>query len=918
MRCVSVFFLLAILQFALASQNPGELFGLSRAAQDKGDFIQAEKFLLAILDQKESIRAKNIVAVYNQLGIINNLLGRYDKAIIYYLKGENIVINDLEILSYKLPSIYINLGNIYKHKGDYKNAIDYFQESVVILKRKEINKKWNKILLGDAYNNIGIVFYLQKDYLTAIDFYQKSVEIRIKNNFDGLSDVYSNYANCLRELNDFENAEDVYQKGIDLTKKIYGKDYYKLSYMYKAYGKLKIKKGAYLGGLALYNKALKNYIDNYGEKHPYTADMYEILGDFYFKQNNNEKALVYYQKSLIANSGNFNNNDIYENPEPGNIFSEIHLLRSLKKKAKTLLAVIADPINGKDKLQKLKLCTKTLELALKVIQNVRQEYLSIESKLYITQNEKEFYITAIESALQLYELTNNKMYIEKAYQFSRAGKAAVLLNEITQNEAFTHIIPDSLKKQKTELLQNIASISKLIFNEREKRKADSLKIERWQSELFKLNKKHELMLGTIKENYPAYSKLLTKTKLLHLSEIQTKLSANETLIEYSYLTNKKKGQLYTFVLNKEELRYYSIDIDSSLEHNIEFCRQKMDQSGQYASTLQEYNEYNQTLFSLYCILMGPLEINERKSIIIVPDEKIAYLSFDVLISDYKQETLINYVGLPYLGFNYQFSYAYSTNLLFKQKNITEQTSKVYAFAPSYHSNNQSKAQYSFADLKNAKAEIKSILKYFKGNAYIGDSATKSKFKAMLKHKGIYHLALHANSEKENPDYSFLAFSGNNKEKESKLMFNYEISSLQMNASLLVLSACNTGSGEIYSGEGVMSLSRGFILAGASSVVHSLWKINDESSSIIMGTFYKYLSKGKSKSEALQLAKIDYVKNSSPEMANPVYWAGIVLLGDKRPLVKKYDRLIWSFLLVLLVLGIAFVIKKKSFIGTKIK
>ncbi len=101
----------------------------------------------------------------------------------------------------------------------------------------------------------------------------------------------------------------------------------------------------------------------------------------------------------------------------------------------------------------------------------------------------------------------------------------------------------------------------------------------------------------------------------------------------------------------------------------------------------------------------------------------------------------------------------------------------------------------------------------------------------------------------------------------------------MKAPLVVLSACNTGDGAIIQGEGTMSLHRGFLLAGVLSVVHTLWSVEDASSAKIMDNFYKYLSEGKDKREALHLAKIEYINSMPPTLVNPYFWSGYALSGD---------------------------------------
>jgi CHAT domain-containing protein len=109
--------------------------------------------------------------------------------------------------------------------------------------------------------------------------------------------------------------------------------------------------------------------------------------------------------------------------------------------------------------------------------------------------------------------------------------------------------------------------------------------------------------------------------------------------------------------------------------------------------------------------------------------------------------------------------------------------------------------------------------------------------------------------------------------------------------MVVLSACNSGSGTLYHGEGVMSLARSFLLAGASSVVKTSWEVNDETSAGIMIRFYRYLSKGMYKSDALRQAKLSHLEESIPALSDPWYWAAYEVLGDNAPVTRKKTGLI---------------------------
>ncbi|RLD78340.1 MAG: hypothetical protein DRJ10_10520, partial [Bacteroidetes bacterium] len=482
------------------AQSPKELYILSQKEIEKGNFIQSEDYLNTLLSQKENIKKDNVVAIYGLLGVLNKNMGKYDKGIAYLYKAETITINNIDQLEYKLPIIYNNLANLFKLKGNYIKAHNYFQEAIKAVKNNDTSQKDKQKEIAAIYQNIANLLMMQEKFEPAIVNLKKSIQIKKDYGFEGIDIAYNNFAICLEETNDLPIAEKYYQKCINYRIKKYGKDYFQLASVYKEFGQFNIKHKDKKKGFELYKKALQIYLKNYASKHPNTANCYEVFGDYFVDKKEYSKALNYYQKSIIANSNSFNSSDIFNNPGTESILSEIQLIRSLKKKSATL---IMDFSNSHEKNgSQLKLSLNTLELALKVIQDLRYSFVSTESKLHITENEKEFYILAIENALQLYELNNQKEYIEKAYEFAQKSKAVVLLNEINENEAFLQIIPDQLKEKKSELQQNIFSYKKLIFDENEKREPDVSKISLWQSNLFKTNKEYENLLKRVKKDYP--------------------------------------------------------------------------------------------------------------------------------------------------------------------------------------------------------------------------------------------------------------------------------------------------------------------------------------------------------------------------------------------------------------------------------
>ncbi|MCK9292025.1 MAG: CHAT domain-containing protein, partial [Bacteroidales bacterium] len=136
----------------------------------------------------------------------------------------------------------------------------------------------------------------------------------------------------------------------------------------------------------------------------------------------------------------------------------------------------------------------------------------------------------------------------------------------------------------------------------------------------------------------------------------------------------------------------------------------------------------------------------------------------------------------------------------------------------------------------------------------------------------------------------------------------------LNAAMAVLSACQTGVGKLREGEGVISLTRGFLYAGVPSIVMANWEVNDNAGAELMESFYTYLKKGYTRDKALQQAKIDYLESASMLKSHPFFWASYMLIGDNQVLDAKntYGFLLY-FVPLLLGIGIIYAYRttKKS-------
>jgi CHAT domain-containing protein len=181
-------------------------------------------------------------------------------------------------------------------------------------------------------------------------------------------------------------------------------------------------------------------------------------------------------------------------------------------------------------------------------------------------------------------------------------------------------------------------------------------------------------------------------------------------------------------------------------------------------------------------------------------------------------------------------------------------------------------------LAYAEKEVKYIARSFKGaEVYTGNKATEKRFKERAYDFRWIHLATHYLVDDAQPMYSKIMLAQSEADEEDGMLQTYEIYNLQLNADMVVLSGCNTGLGKMIRGEGLLGIARAFQYAGASSLLVSLWPVEDETTAYLMQSFYRNLKNGGPKNEALQKAKIELI-HSNDAKNNPFYWGPFVLMG----------------------------------------
>jgi CHAT domain-containing protein len=276
------------------------------------------------------------------------------------------------------------------------------------------------------------------------------------------------------------------------------------------------------------------------------------------------------------------------------------------------------------------------------------------------------------------------------------------------------------------------------------------------------------------------------------------------------------------------------------------------------------------------------------------------LAFEALFFDHKNvEQQTDWREFPYLIKKYALVYGYSASLLLEQNAPTNTRSprKFAGFAPKYDlkmlRSDDTLTTRALAnivrggdyELQGAQHEVSEISKLVGGQFFQNESASEDNFRRHAGDFQIIHLAMHAIAEDQNPMLSRLLFTKNPTDSVfDNQLTCAEIYGLSLPSDLAVLTACNSGFGQLRRGEGSISLARAFTFAGVRSTVMSLWQSPDAQTERLMILFYENLKSGMSKDEALRDAKIRLFSSASnPEIGHPFFWAGCVLNGNAQPL-----------------------------------
>lgn len=561
-------------------------------------------------------------------------------------------------------------------------------------------------------------------------------------------------------------------------------------------------------------------------------------------------------------------------------------------------------------LKDLKQAEQLIDESLQLIQRFTEETFKrrdfIREQLNITD-------LALQIKLALHQVDPSPDLVEEAFALSESAKVNTLRLTLRENQGAQKAkIPESILQTEKELKGKLAVYRERLHYLSQQKESEETERHQWQDSVFLTTTALQTLKARLEDQYPDYYRLKYDNHSITLRSIQRELSAEEGLIEY-FVSDENS---FAFIVTAADIHWLPLPAPTEWSTALFQLRKEVMEGGQ----LTDADAFGSLAHQMYKQVLEPV-LNkfstDIKTLTIVADGLLNLLPFEILVTR-PAKGLNSFAELNYLLQQYTISYAYSATWLWskKKKWRSKADEELGAFAANYDTYHvaesdtllaavfQDAVRSGFLPLPGAEKEVKDIAALFATQPFLKSDATKAQFRSVAGKYKILHLAMHAFIEENAPQFSKLLFSQAPGEEENGQLSAQELYNYQLNADLVVLSACNTGLGKMKRGEGLMSLSHAFALAGVPATVMSLWKIPDQTTPKLMVNFYQNLKEGLPKNEALRQAKLDYLESTKLDrLAHPYYWAGFMLMGDTTP-IQGDSIPVWAWLILASLLAIA--------------
>jgi CHAT domain-containing protein/tetratricopeptide (TPR) repeat protein len=478
---------------------------------------------------------------------------------------------------------------------------------------------------------------------------------------------------------------------------------------------------------------------------------------------------------------------------------------------------------------------KYFQKAIEMIENLREPLPAEEFRMAFLANKLLPYQRLAEIYLQ-------KNRLAEAFEMIERSRSRALAESINFQQNY---IKENIKSNKlSQKLQDLREELNWFYSRINR--ANESELGKLQNEA----KKREREIAELQRKFNATNaNSLQNRDLFNLEKVQTQLGKEKILLEFVGF----EDEISAFVITDSTIHFVKnlaneteiAEILEGLHFQFGALRYGAKNLGNFLGELKKRADFY--LQKLYEKLIKPLEsFLEKRNLVVAPFGKLHYVPFNAL-----------HDGKSYLIENRGVSSVASASVWqFCQAKSSRKTENALLIG--------------FADEKIplVNQEIETLSKIFEKKIVLTENdASFSNFKQHAENAEILHIACHGEFRQDNPMFSALRLADG-------WITVRDVCAMNLNAELVTLSACETGLNLVFTGEELLGLSRGFLSAGASSLLLTLWNVNDEATQNLMKIFYEEVKKGKSFAESLRIAKLNFIKQN----AHPYFWSPFILIG----------------------------------------
>ncbi|WP_299213087.1 CHAT domain-containing protein [uncultured Dokdonia sp.] len=795
----------------------------------------------------------NIAYYQTRYGNISAAIHRYEAALERYRSRQ---LSGYDMIT----SAMIPLGNLYTQTNAYTEAENTIR-AYITLSRKA--NQPNHLLSGLI--NLSVPLQNQGKYENAIRVLEEAKKISPEN-----IDIQINLATNYFSKGDHTQAEALAKEVVTADpKQING---------YKLLAQIAIQQENYSEGERLLQKALQVQLSVATTTQRSLAKTRLLLAQTYLSNQKiveaQEQLSELYRIWFITDT----NDSLF--PSKSQLFGENTLLDALDLHAELL----SSQNKQRDALTAYTLAAQVADL-------LNNDQLHQASKLILQANDKQRSEKRLDIIYDLYKSEKNEDWLEKALRISERSKSTLVMESIKDKDLLSKHARDSLVIAYQYHGIQLSTLETQLWKLRSTKPIDVNQIEELQTMYSKTMLSQRNLRLLITDKYPTLNIQEPSVSLQILKQKATE--KEETLVSYFF----GKRSIYQFIIGPSNSSFEKIAPNQKVRDSIFNICVRYNQYFEKASNINNSPDaFKKDAQALYTVLKLPI----AKKMIIIPDGMLAFLPFSTLLTAPSEGFVFD--QMPFLLQSATITYQLSATQYFKLPTVSTKPTSVLGVFPVFGGSELA--------LKYSVEEADAIEETFPTKLLMRDEALA---------ENVFHTNRFENSPTN--DYTILHFStharGGSFTTPAELQFIdqaitvNDLYSLNLKPDLVVLSACETGVGSIATGEGTLSLARGFQYAGAPNLLFSLWKVNDKATAQLMGDFYKNLKDTSSKTISLQQAQQNYLndKTIANVKKSPYYWGAFVYYGTAEEAVTSLSW-IWMVGIVIFGLFLMIIVYKK--------